>query len=60
MRALLRIRFPDDVRDYLYVRAKNNDRSMNAEITNIMKKVMKAEPIKPARASAGACNVEVA
>jgi len=40
---VLRIRFPDSVKDYLSVRAKDNDRSMNAELNNIMKKVMKAE-----------------
>ena len=42
---VLRIRFPDSVKDYLSARAKDNDRSMNAELINIMKKVMKAEPI---------------
>ena len=44
MRSLFRIRFPDNVKDYLSTRAKDNDRSMNAELTNIMKKAMKEEP----------------
>lgn len=42
---VLRIRFPGSVKDYLSVRAKDNDRSMNAELLNILKKAMKAEPI---------------
>ncbi len=39
----LKARFPEGVRNYLSARAKDNDRSMNAELINILKKVMKED-----------------
>ena len=45
---MLRARFPESVVNYLSARVKDNDRSMNAELLNILKKAMKAEPIPQA------------
>jgi len=42
---MLRARFPESVVNYLSARAKDDDRSMNAELLNILKKAMKAEPV---------------
>lgn len=44
----VKARFPESVRNYLSTRARDNDRSMNAELINILKKAMKAEPLSPA------------
>ena len=33
-------RLPEGVRNYLSTRAKDNDRSVNAELVNVLKKVM--------------------
>jgi len=44
----LKVRLPEGVRNYLSIRAQGNDRSMNAELVNILKNVMNAEPVSQA------------
>jgi plasmid stability protein len=43
MQSNVKARLPEGVRNYLSTRAKNNDRSMNADLINILKRVMKEE-----------------
>ena len=41
------LRLPPDLKNWLVARAANNERSMNAELINIVKKAMQAEPLVP-------------
>ena len=45
------LRLPPEVKNWLVVRASGNERSMNAEMVNILKNLMKAEVETPSDGS---------